>query len=139
MSPKRKSAGKKAAATGKRRTAGRKAAATRKHRAAGVKAAATRKRKVAARKAVAPRVQKKPPAATPQPAAPDPPRKRRRRRSHRQRQHQSPRLPKCNQFLKPLPTLGRASLSSTFRATILYSSYFRSPHVEVLVRLGEAL
>jgi hypothetical protein len=70
MSPKRKTAGKKAAATRKRQAAGKKAAATRKHRAAGKKAAATRKRRAAAKKAVATRVRKKqeavaPPATTP--------------------------------------------------------------------------
>ena len=52
MSPKRKSAGKKAAAT-KRGAAARKAVATRKHRAAGRKAAKTRVRQGAARKAAA--------------------------------------------------------------------------------------
>jgi hypothetical protein len=45
MSPKRKSAGKKATATRKHRAAGRTAAATRKRRAAGRKAAATRAQK----------------------------------------------------------------------------------------------
>ena len=73
MSPKRKSAGKKAAATRKRSAAFRKAAAMRKHRAAGRKAAATRKRRTAGRKAAATRAQKKQPAAVPQPAAPETP------------------------------------------------------------------
>jgi hypothetical protein len=71
MSPKRKAAGKKAAATRKRQAAGKKAAATRKHRAAGKKAAATRKRRAAAKKAVATRARKQqeavaPPATMPQ-------------------------------------------------------------------------
>ncbi len=67
MSPKAKSAGKKAAATRKHRAAGRKAAATRKHRAAGKKAAKTRVRKAAAKKAAATRAHKKQVAAA-QPA-----------------------------------------------------------------------
>jgi hypothetical protein len=45
MSPKRKTAGKKAVATRKRQAAGKKAAATRKRRAAAKKAVATRVRK----------------------------------------------------------------------------------------------
>jgi hypothetical protein len=63
VSPKRKSAGKKAAAT-KRRAAARKAVATRKHRAAGRKAAKTRVRQGAARKAAATRSRKKEAALT---------------------------------------------------------------------------
>jgi len=71
MSPKRKTAGQKAAATRKRQAAGKKAAATRKHRAAGNKAAATRKRRAAVKKAAASRARKKqgviaPPATVPQ-------------------------------------------------------------------------
>ena len=54
MSPKRKAAGKKAAATRKRQAA-KKAAAKTKHRAAGKKAAKTRVRKAAAKKAAATR------------------------------------------------------------------------------------
>jgi hypothetical protein len=65
MSPKRKTAGKKAAETRKRQAAGKKAAATRKHRAAGKKASATRKRRAGAKKAVATRVRKKQEAAAP--------------------------------------------------------------------------
>jgi hypothetical protein len=65
MSPKAKSAGKKAAATRKHRAAGRKAAATHKHRAAGKKAAKTRVRKAAAKKAAAIRARKKRAAAAP--------------------------------------------------------------------------
>ena len=73
MSPKRKTAGQKAAETRKRRAAGKKAAATRKHRAAGRKAAATRKRRAAAKKVVATRVRWKqeavaPPSTMPQAA-----------------------------------------------------------------------
>lgn len=71
MSPTRKTAGKKSAATRKRSAAAKKAVATRKHRAAGKKAAATRKRHAAAKKAAATRVRRKqeiaaPPATMPQ-------------------------------------------------------------------------
>jgi hypothetical protein len=59
MSPKRKTAGKKAAATRKLRAAGKKAAATRKHHAAGKKAAKTRVGKAAAKKAASTRARKK--------------------------------------------------------------------------------
>ncbi len=55
MSPKAKSAGRKAAQTRKRRAAGKKAAAKRKHRAAGIKAAAKRKHRAAGIKAAAKR------------------------------------------------------------------------------------
>jgi len=77
MSPKRKSAGKKAASTRRRRAAGKKAAATRKHRAAGRKAAATRTRRAAPRKAAATRSRKKEAALTQpvqvqEPPAPEP-------------------------------------------------------------------
>jgi hypothetical protein len=85
MSPIRKTAGQKAAATRKRNTAkhraaaeksaltrrrraaGRKAAATRKHRAAGRKAAKTRTRRASARKAAATRARKKEEVAPTQP------------------------------------------------------------------------
>jgi hypothetical protein len=85
MSPIRKTAGQKAAATRKRkaakhraaaektaltrrrRAAGKKAAVTRKHRAAGRKAAATRTRRASARKAAATRTRKKEEAAPTQP------------------------------------------------------------------------
>jgi hypothetical protein len=73
MSPKRKTAGKKAAETRKRRAAGKKAAATRKHRAAGKKAAATRKRRAAAKKAVVTSVRKKQEGVTPPPETPQVP------------------------------------------------------------------
>jgi len=64
MSPKRKSAGQKAAATrkrnaAKRRSAAKKAVLTRTRRAAGRKAAKTRMRRAAGRKAVATRTQRK--------------------------------------------------------------------------------
>jgi len=77
MSPKRKSAGKKAASTRRRRAAGKKAAATRKHRAAGRKAATTRTRRAAPRKAAATRSRKKEAALTQpvqvqEPPAPEP-------------------------------------------------------------------
>jgi endonuclease III len=86
MSPMRKTAGQKAAATRKRNaakrqaaakkaastrkwgSAGKKAAATRKLRAAGQKAAKTRTRRAAARKAAATRASKKEQAAFTQPA-----------------------------------------------------------------------
>jgi hypothetical protein len=85
MSPMRKTAGQKAAATRKdnaakcqaaagkaaltrrRRAAGKKAAATRKQRAAGLKAARTRTRRATARKAAATRARKKEEAALTQP------------------------------------------------------------------------
>ena len=72
MSPMRKTAGKKAAATRKRNAARRqaaakKAASTRKSRAAGKKAAKTRTRPAAARKAAATRARKKEEAAPTQP------------------------------------------------------------------------
>jgi hypothetical protein len=85
MSPNRKTAGQKAAATRKRnaakhraatekaaltrrhRASGKKAAVTRKHRAAGRKAAATRTRRAAAKKAAATRARKKEEAAPTQP------------------------------------------------------------------------
>jgi len=85
MSPMRKTAGRKAAATRKRnaakgqatakkaaltrrrRAAGKKAAATRKQRAAGLKAARTRTRRATARKAAATRARKKEEAALTQP------------------------------------------------------------------------
>ena len=67
MSPKRKSAGKKAASTRKRRAAAKKAVATRKHRAAGRKAARTRTRRAAASKAAATRARKKEEAVLAQP------------------------------------------------------------------------
>jgi prephenate dehydrogenase len=71
MSPKRKTAGTKAAATRKHRAAGKKAAATRKHRAAGQKAAKIRMHKAAAKKAASTRARKKqevvaPPVPMPQ-------------------------------------------------------------------------
>jgi hypothetical protein len=96
MSPIRKTAGQKAAATRKRkaakhraaagkaaltrtrRAAGKKAAATRKHRAAGRKAAKTRTRRASARKAAATRARKKEevaptqPVQVQEPAAPEP-------------------------------------------------------------------
>jgi hypothetical protein len=69
MSPKRKTAGRKAAATRKRNAARRqaaakKAASTRKWRAAGKKAAKTRTRRASARKAAATRARKKEAALT---------------------------------------------------------------------------
>jgi hypothetical protein len=85
MSPIRKTAGQKAAATRKRnaakhraaaekvaltrrhRAAGKKAAATRKHRAAGRKAAKTRTRRASARKAATTRARKKEEVALTQP------------------------------------------------------------------------
>ena len=66
MTPKRKTAGRKAALTRKRRDAARKAVATRKHRAAGQKAARTRMRRAAARKAASTRAQRKHGALTSQ-------------------------------------------------------------------------
>jgi hypothetical protein len=95
MSPMRKTAGQKAAATRKRnaakrrtaaekatltrrhRAAGKKAAATRKHRAAGHKAARTRARRAAARKAATTRARKKgevvlTPVQVQEPPAPEP-------------------------------------------------------------------
>jgi hypothetical protein len=75
---KRQAAAKKAASTRKSRAAGKKAAATRKHRAAGRKAAKTRVRRAAARKAAATRTRKKEEAALTQavqiqePPAPEP-------------------------------------------------------------------
>ena len=83
MSPMRKTAGKKVAATRKRNAARRqaaakKAASTRKSRAAGKKAAKTRVRRTAARKTTATRARKKEEAAPIQPvqvqepAAPEP-------------------------------------------------------------------
>ena len=67
MSPVRKTAGQKAAATRKRNAAGKKAAATRKHRAAGRKAAKTRTRRASARKAATTRARKKEEVALTQP------------------------------------------------------------------------
>ena len=72
MSPIRKTAGQKAAATrkrntAKRRTAGEKAALSRKRRTAGKKAAVTRKHRAAGRKAAATRTRKKEEAALTQP------------------------------------------------------------------------
>ncbi len=67
MSPKRKSAGKKAASTHKRRAAAKKAVATWKHRAAGRKAARTRTHRAAATKAAATRARKKGEVALTQP------------------------------------------------------------------------
>jgi hypothetical protein len=67
-SVKRQAAAKKAAATRKRRAAGNKVAATRKHRAAGRKAAATRTRRASARKAAATRARKKEEVTPTQPA-----------------------------------------------------------------------
>jgi hypothetical protein len=64
---KRQAAAKKAASTRKSRAAGKKAAATRKHRAAGRKAAATSTRRASARKAAATRARKKEEAALTQP------------------------------------------------------------------------
>jgi hypothetical protein len=64
---KRQAAAKKAASTRKSRAAGKKAAATRKRRAAGQKAAKTRVRRTAARKAAATRASKKEEAAPTQP------------------------------------------------------------------------
>jgi hypothetical protein len=61
MSPKRKSAGQKAAQTRKRRATGKKAAAKRKHRSAGKKVAKTPVRNPAAKKAAETRATKKPP------------------------------------------------------------------------------
>jgi hypothetical protein len=96
MSPMRKTAGRKAAATRKRnaakrqaaakktastrklRAAGKKAAATRKRRAAGRKAAATRTRRATAKKVTATRARKKEevaptqPVQVQEPAAPEP-------------------------------------------------------------------
>ena len=71
MSPKRKTAGQKAALTRKRRAAAKKAVATRKHRAAGQEAAKTRSRRAAARKAAATRAQKQ--QAPQPPTEPRPP------------------------------------------------------------------
>ena len=67
MSPVRKTAGQKAAATRKHNAAGKKAAATRKHRAVGRKAVRTRTRRATATKAAATRVRKKEEAALSQP------------------------------------------------------------------------
>ena len=67
MSPVRKTAGQKAAATRKRNAAVKKAAATRKHRAAGRKAARTRTRRATATKPVATRARKKEEAVLIQP------------------------------------------------------------------------
>src|ERR1700730_5266285 len=69
MSPMRKTAGQKAAATrkrnsAKRQAAAKKAASTRKWRAAGKKAAKTRTRRAAARKAATTRARKKEAALT---------------------------------------------------------------------------
>jgi hypothetical protein len=82
MSPMRKTAGQKAAATrkrnsAKRQAAAKKAASTRKWRAAGKKAAKTRTRRASARKAAATRVRKKEAALTQpvqvqEPPAPEP-------------------------------------------------------------------
>ncbi len=69
MSPKRKSAGKKAAQTRKRRAAGKKAAASRKHRAASTKAAKTKKHRAAGTKAAATRATKKQEPVVPPPTA----------------------------------------------------------------------
>jgi hypothetical protein len=63
----RQAAAKKAALTRRRRSAGKKAAATRKHRAAGRKAAKTRTRRASARKAAATRAHKKEEVAPAQP------------------------------------------------------------------------
>ena len=62
---KRRAVGEKAALTRKRRAAAKKAVATHKHRAAGVKTAKTSGRRAAARKTAATRAQKKQPALTP--------------------------------------------------------------------------
>jgi hypothetical protein len=72
MSPMRKTAGKKVAATrkrnaAKRQAAAKKAASTRKSRAAGKKAAKTRTRRASARKAAVTRAHKKEEAALTQP------------------------------------------------------------------------
>jgi len=67
MSPKRKSAGKKAAATRRRRAVARKVVATRKHQAAGRKAAKTLTRRGAARKVATTRARKKEEAVLTQP------------------------------------------------------------------------
>jgi hypothetical protein len=82
MSPMRKTAGRKAAATrkrnaAKRQAAAKKAASTRKGRAAGKKAAKTRTRRASARKAAATRARKKEVALTQpvqvqEPPAPEP-------------------------------------------------------------------
>jgi hypothetical protein len=64
---KRRAAAEKSASTRRRRAAGKKAAVTRKHRAAGRKAARTRTRRASARKAVATRARKKEQAALTQP------------------------------------------------------------------------
>jgi hypothetical protein len=68
MSPKAKSAGKKAAETRKRGAAGKKTAAKRKHRAAGIKAASRRKHRAAGKKAKATLEAKRQAAAAPTPA-----------------------------------------------------------------------
>jgi hypothetical protein len=71
---KRQAAAKKAASTCKGRAAGKKAAATRKHRAAGRKAAATRTRQATARKAAATRARRIEEVAPTQPVqVPEPP------------------------------------------------------------------
>ena len=66
-SAKHRAAAEKAALTRRRRAAGKKAAVTRKHRAAGRKAARTRTRRASARKAAATRARKKEEAAPTQP------------------------------------------------------------------------
>jgi hypothetical protein len=70
MSPKAKSAGKKATETQKRRAAGKKAAAKRKHRAAGKKGAKTRVQRAVATRTAETRAKKKPVQSAPAPAAP---------------------------------------------------------------------
>jgi uncharacterized protein YuzE len=70
LSPKRKTAGKKAAATRKHRAAGKRAAATRKRRTAGKKAAKTRVRKTAAKNAAATRARRRKEAVAPRATMP---------------------------------------------------------------------
>jgi len=70
MSPKAKSAAKKAAETQKRRAAGKKAAAKRKHRAAGKKAAKSSVQITVAKRTAKNRAKKKPVQSAHAPAAP---------------------------------------------------------------------
>ena len=120
----RQAAAKKAASTRKSRAAGKKAAVTRKHRAAGRKAAATRTRRASARKAAATRSRKKE-AAPVQPL------------QVQSRPHQSPRYrphPK-----PPSPSkLGQASKASAHERRLVPFHRKKAFHCTNLGQLTEA-